>query len=756
MLDAPDLRRGLGLVFWCCSLLAAAVGAQQAPAHLPRALARACCVQPLDGELWAAGPDFKARFDAQGIEFTPALGRQAPHNLPLALQFTAVGRDRELRDSGMRDGGMRDLGTVAGEPAAPHADGLQVRYHRAACTERYDTSPQGVALSFVFDRLPAGAGDLVVRMRLRTELPLVAANDAGLRFELAGVGGVAIGGVTGIDAAQQRCAGSITLHGDRLELRLPQHFVERASLPLVLDPQIGTVFAVTNSSADYADPAVCGRGLMGASYCCAFVREFSATDHDIRALVLTSTGSVFGSLLLLTSSAGTDDVDPAIGAIVGTATVGRRYVVVYRRGGNLHARSVAEDGTIGAEVVVDASADTMLEPSIGGELTDADNDVLCVYDNVTQDRIEATQIQVSAAGSLNVFTPITVATGSQFSTVGSPRISHHGGRSGRYLIAYTSTNNGSTSSPRGVVVDRNLTVLDSATLDSSSRDDDVRDVDGDGTNWVVAYESRADNTSSDRDIHAVPAFFDVATSTLVPGTSTVVSAIANTDELAPAIGFLGGSYLIAWLRRAAPGSSNTEIFAKSIDAFTCAQCEPTILLANSADIETSVAIATEPYRAFGVLEGEGLVLWEREEVSTGNGDLEGILYGSGDGSLSLSQNGCGSGGDIAASCAVRGNVAFRIRLRGARPASSAWLVLAPRYGSIGCGPCTLRADPFAGLIAPMQTGDAYGNAEASLPIPNSPAVVGIEFYSQWIVAVPAGSCSYLASDFSSWMSVRVE
>lgn len=741
MRDAPNLRRGLGLGSLLC-LVATDASAQQAPMDLPRQLAEACCVQQLDGELWAAGPDFKARFAAHGVEFTPALGRQAPHNLPLALQLTAVGRG-----SGM----------VAVESAEPRAEALQVRYHRPACIERYETSPQGLALSFVFDELPVGTGDLVVRMRLRTELSLVAASAAGLRFERDGVGGVAIGGVTGIDAAQQRCAGTITCTGNELELRLPQSFLARATLPLVLDPQIGTVFAVTNSSIDYADPHVCGRGLQGAGvYCCVFVREFSATDHDIRALVLTSSGTVFGSLMLVTSSSGVDDVDPAVGAIAGTTTVDRRYVVVYRRGGNLHARSLADDGTIGTEVVVDATGDTMIEPSIGGELTDVDNDVICVYDNVTQDRIEARQIQVFASGALSVLAPVTIATGTAFTTVSAPRISHNGGLVGRYLVAYSSTINGGTSSPRGVVVDRNLGVQDSETLVTSSRDDDVRDVDGDGTNWVVAYESRLTNLSIDRDIYAVPAFFDVATSTLVPGPAAIVSAIANTDELAPAIGFLGGSYLIAWLRRAAPGSTNTEVFAKSVDAFTCAQCEPTILLANSADIETSVTIATEPYLSFGYLEGEAMVLWEREVVSTGNGDIEGIRYDSGDGLLSLSDYGCGSGGDIATSCAVRGNTAFRIRLRAARPASPAWLVLAPTFGGIGCGPCTLRADPFSGLIAPMQTTDAFGHAEVPLPIPNSLAVVGMQFYSQWIVAVPAASCSHIASDFSSWMSIRVE
>lgn len=740
MRDAPNPPRGPGLASLLCLVLPVAAAAQRPTPDLLRGLATACCVQRLDGDLWAAGPDYKARFDENGVEFTPALGERAPHNLPLALSLAAVGRAS---------------GLTAVDPATPRPEGLQVRYHRAPCIERYDVSPAGLALSFVFDRLPEGAGDLVVRMRLRTELPLADAGAAGLRFERAGIGGVSIGAVTGVDADLQRCSGTIACDGDQLELRLPEAFLARATLPLVLDPQIGPVFAVTSSTLDYGNPAVCTTGL-GVAYCCAFERQFSVTDRDIRALRLTSAGAIFGSLLLVTNSPGTDDAGPSIGSIAGTTSVAQHYVVVYRRGVDLMARSIAADGSIGSEIDIVVTTDSLLFPDVAGELTDADNDVLCVYHNQTQGRIEGVQIQVSASGALNTFAPVILASDTLFSTVATPRISHDGGLVGRYLVVYSSTINGGTTSPRGIVVDRNINVLASATLVSSTDDDDARDVDGDGTDWVVAYEHRLNNASTDRDIHVVPVRFDTVAGTLVPGAPAVVTSILNTDELSPALGFLGGSYVVAWLRRAAPGSENTDIFAKSIDPFTCAQCEATILLANSADAEGGVTIATAPYSQFAVFEGYGLVLWERADVSVFNGDLEGIVYNSGDGLQSSAAFGCGSGGGVAATCAVRGNADFRVRLRESVAAVPAWLVLSPNLTSIGCGPCNLRADPFNGFVAPMQVTDSQRAASVQVVIPNSGAVVGLQLWAQWIVATPSGLCSYLGMDFSTAMYFQIE
>lgn len=731
--------RGLGLGILLTTVLGA-VGQAQRPVRsappTPRSLDRSCGLQELDGGLWAVGPRYKAEFRRDGVEFTPALGSAAPHNLPLRLTAIAIGRGAERQPVEAVD--------------ARHGE-LQVRYERAACTERYDVTPDGLELSFVFDRLPAGEGDLVVRLAVASELPLVASGADGLRFEAEGIGGVAIGGVSGIDADGRRCTGTIASDGHEIELRLPRTFIDGASLPLVLDPQVGAVVAVTNSPVDYGRPALASRGQLSYSYLCAFEVTFSATDKDIRVQVLQQDCSVWGALLAVTNSSTVAESAPTVAVVA----LNDQFVIAYEKGSGIAARSLTNQ-VLGSEIQVVATTDTVHGPRLAGELTTVDNDALCVYHNQTQGRIEATQIQVATSGALNAFAPVTIVSDSAFATVTSPRISHHGGRVGRYLIVYSSNAGGGASSPRGVVVDRNLNVLASATLVSASSDDDATDVDGDGDQWVVVYETRASLLSLDSDVRAVPVTFDAGTSTLVPGTSAVVTAVLNTNERSPAVGFLGGSYIVAWQRQAGLGSANYEMFMKSIDVFTCAECEPTILLANTADSEQSAAIATFPDDPFQSVFGVGVVLWDKRHLAAGGGDLEGIDYASGDGIYEGPMFGCGQGGDVAVSCARIGNAGFRVRFRHARAATPAWLVLSSTLTSLSCGGCGLRADPFAGVLLAGPSTDVHGNAEAPLAIPNAPALAGISLWAQWIVVHPAGLCSYVGADFSSFMNFIIE
>ena len=167
-----------GLPFLLTMLPAQAPPTQAPPQPHALGLRTACGLHELDGTLWGVGPDYKAAFRDGGVEFTPALGKRAPRNLPLSLRLAAMGRSGAL-------------GNVA--PVAPTAHDLQVRYDRGSFVERYDVSARGIAQSFVFGTAPAGSGDLVVRLDLTTELPLVAQDADGLRFALPDLGGVTIG-----------------------------------------------------------------------------------------------------------------------------------------------------------------------------------------------------------------------------------------------------------------------------------------------------------------------------------------------------------------------------------------------------------------------------------------------------------------------------------------------------------------------------------------------------------------------------------
>ena len=101
----------------------------------------------------------------------------------------------------------------------------------------------------MLDALPPGSGDLVVRGRIVTDLACATPDVKvdSLAFEVPGaphLGGIAIGEVTGIDAAGERAAGWMRCDGDTLDLVLPASFVDGARLPLVLDPLISTAGTV--------------------------------------------------------------------------------------------------------------------------------------------------------------------------------------------------------------------------------------------------------------------------------------------------------------------------------------------------------------------------------------------------------------------------------------------------------------------------------------------------------------------------------
>ena len=131
-----------------------------APRPVGVSLSRTAGVNELDGVLWGAGDGYQVRFEPWGIEFRPALGSNPDVNDALTLRLRSLGRASET--------------TVAlrATPRQAPGDGLRVEYDRGAVTERYDVGVDGVEQSFVFHERPVGAGDLVVRFDLTTELTI--------------------------------------------------------------------------------------------------------------------------------------------------------------------------------------------------------------------------------------------------------------------------------------------------------------------------------------------------------------------------------------------------------------------------------------------------------------------------------------------------------------------------------------------------------------------------------------------------------
>lgn len=197
----------------------------------------------VEGEVRAGGPDYAARFTADGVTYLALSHQHGVDAASLRFRFAAVAR-----------GGCDHL--VRAANAVPTVAGQEVHYEHGGVREVYAAQVDGIEQSFVIAQRPDGEGDLVVRGEITTDLPVTAASAGGLCFERDGRG-VTFGAVTGVDANGARMPGTLHLRGNSLELTLPAAFVEHAAYPLTVDPLIGSAFTVGNvAGVDDDVPAI--------------------------------------------------------------------------------------------------------------------------------------------------------------------------------------------------------------------------------------------------------------------------------------------------------------------------------------------------------------------------------------------------------------------------------------------------------------------------------------------------------------------
>ncbi len=245
----------------------------------PRATAPYVDTMP-DGTVWARGANWKAAFTAQGVQFVPFLGSDAPRNHPLALQLASV------------SAGGQPLQLELQHP--PSVRGSRVEIARGALVEAYELTLPHVEQTFTFER-PVRAGALEVRMRVVTELQAAADGGGGFTFGNER-GGVRYGRATAIDAARRTVEMPATCDGHWLVLTVPADFVAAAAFPLTIDPLVST-FGLTPGAnlldESHADCAYVGT--FAGLYASVVEEHYSATDHDVLVVARDRDGNVVTS-----------------------------------------------------------------------------------------------------------------------------------------------------------------------------------------------------------------------------------------------------------------------------------------------------------------------------------------------------------------------------------------------------------------------------------------------------------------------------
>jgi len=694
----------------------------------------------LDGTLVGGGPDYATRFVANGVEFTPALPT-AERLHPMTMTVTGYGRGSAEIPAG--DGLLS-------------TDGFTANYRRAGFVESYEHRLDGLKQSFTFTQLPAGAGDLVVSMDVATDLqPLVVGN--GLNF-LQGDIGISIGEVVGIDANGARCTGSMMFEGGSLEMRLPATFVNNAALPLVLDPLVGTEFNVSTAWNDTDHDVAYDAD--NNLYCVTWRRFFSATSYGMRGQRVDDAGNLIGGFFGISTLGGFGT--PRV-CNVATEDV---FLCVYSFGGDILGRAIQATATtvsVSTEAVIRDTADTLTNPDVGGESV-FDNEGICVWQNATTGEIVAKQVNVDGDVTPPTISPFAgvVVVGDIAATWSnnSPRISSSGGTTGNHCIVW---NRQFTTAPettiRAAIVNRNLGVLEDfiGVTNSPDGDSDLPSVDGDGLNWIVAWENEATPASGDNNVQARA--IGLNTNATAPNQGFLASGIVdveagiNDDERVANVCWMGNSVLITY-EDETPTAGDYDVFAQPVDIFTALDCDVRSLVAAAGGDQGPIRAASKA--TGGGTADDALIVWSLRDLTTNDGEGFGRRFRADDGISTNLGGGCGNDGENFADCAIAGNTGFNARLRGSVPSATTFWVVSPSRLDFACGSCTLIPDPWTGFTIGSTT-DTRGDASIAVSIPGGTALVGATFLHQWIT-LQAGTpaCTTFGADLSDALETEIQ
>ncbi len=734
----------LATVLSASSLLAQGGGQLEA---LPRALDDGAGLQRLDGQLVGVGRDYKVYFRAGEVEFVPALGSAAPRNLPLALRTIAVGRGEELRP----------LTEVA---ATPDLDALRVRYEHGLCTERYELRSAGMAQSFEFSALPAGHGDLVVRCRVATELPRAAPLPGeSARFCASGIGGVAIGGVTGVAADGAAIAGSAHLDDDVLELRLPAAFVEAAALPLVLDPIVASVTIDQGSSGRIApDVAFVSDAFGTGRFLVAYQMILSGSDSDVLAREVDADTRAVSATRIIAATNGVIEQQPAVGGIDEDGGFVVAYIHVNIPDGEIRVRGVTSAGGVTSAIPLSPSGQNCAAPAVGGTSRSGYPNAVVVWTNTDFDRVQGRAVAFGTSGPFTVLVQgpqRTLAFASGDPVVGD--ISRTGGRFGRWLLTYHVRI--FTNGPRvvrAIVVDNALNVLDVAAVLSSAAGFDYSDssVDGDGARWLVGFESSA-STSAQNDIRCLTLKWDSSTGTLFVPSSSQAVATSSRNEVFPAVVTTGHTSLVGWSETNTANDLGSQLSSRENHfGFVC---EGSVTVVDTIGRDELEPRGAATFEVSGHPGERALLAVSRQSGSGFTGGIWGYFWENTDGEQSTLDVPCPNGGRIAAPCAMVGNNLFRITLHDAPLNTNTFLVVSPARLNLGCGLCSVLADPFQGFVL-MDLVGSIGEGSRVFSVPPANALRGVEFFAQWLTPVATAGCTQFGAPFltSDMVHVRIQ
>jgi hypothetical protein len=615
----PDSMRGVRTVAAPpAALLPAAVESPQARAvvHVD---------EPGDGNVWARGATYKARFGAEGVEYIPFLGARSPRNFPVLFRAQAVAL------------GETDLPLDAAVP--PALGGMRVIYDRGAVVETWELRPGEVEQRFVVSEV-GGAGDLLVRIAVETDLPF-AGSEAGLAFEVPGLGGVRYGAATIFDARGAAMERAVEWEAGTIEIRVPASFLAAAEFPVTIDPVVTTVAVDTGTDDDFnTDVAYDGTNDV---WLVVNEETFSAGDRDIQTRRFTGAGVFLEQVY--SDFTGADARRPA----VANNNQANQFLVVWDEGStgskNIRGRTRDAGSAIqGTTFSITTDAGDEINADVGGDgLAGASfTQYLVVWqDTFAPGDNDIYAQRVSTTGTLGTLYTVDASPLNEE----LPHTTKWIGTFGFWMIVYRKVFD-DVAPPDGDIYyavhnQAGQLVVGATPVDASSLSDGDPDVAGDGTEFLVVFER---DFVSDRDIEGVrytrmsPTVYANVSGT-VGLTALEPGAGLFDDQADPVADTDGCRFVYAYLDET--GTGNYDPYAATVfGGASLVWHEGHALLQGAAQFDDEPRIASRA--GGGGNEGRYFISWHRL-IGAGDNDARGVIYDGVQPGLQISffPSGCG-------------------------------------------------------------------------------------------------------------------
>ena len=667
-------------------------------------------VSTFGGGLTAVGRSYRATFDAHGVTFQPALGKDAPAAATWSTHTTRITR-----------GSHEILRTDRQMPTRTH-DRKQVSLHWPLVTERYEAQPRGLKQSFLFATPLAGAGDLIVQLAIDSTLP--PASDGSMAWRNPHGAGVVLGDVIGIDANGTRCRGTSRHTDTGVELALPAWFVEQATFPLELDPLISTAQqALASQDCDFPDVAY---DAYSDSWCVTWTQFLGGGGTGIVGSVWDADTMTLGYAFAVNQPGDEDSI--RVTNIAGSGLFVMVWVSYGTSGDSICGLAFEPTQAQATTVFTIDGPANVTSPIVSGEATLFDDDCLVAWLDDVYGLIGCTvaidqTLQVSA-------TPIAQIAGGN---VVEPAFSKQGGNPGVHLLTWVDRPLGLPGRVRAQAVDHDFNLLGPGVwIQNTPQNCGWPAVDGDGFKFLVAWEEQEVVNPSAVDVRGkIVTVGQTGISSV--GSVIDLASVANDLDYAVDVARLGDKFGITYM-----GNVGTTAFAD--DCYFRAVSGVGGLI--GAELRLDVTPGTQyryehAPRLIGRCAGDallnvddGLLVFADQSVQTYDSDvgMQQMEAMGGGGSIVDLGGGCGPGG-LASSLgpAAIGNSALAFDLFAAQPLAIPFLFLGVPGPLAQCGVCSV-IQPLVITFVP----NTAGSATSTLVVPGTPSLVGFQLDFQFV------------------------